>query len=66
MTFDQSLWCKSRSIILNENADSILKQIILMLGGFHTTMSYLGPVGNIMEGSGLKEVFELVNAGNAV
>ena len=66
MTFDQSLWCKSRSIILNENADSILKQTILMLGGFRTTMSYLGSVGNIMEGSGLKAVMELVYAGNAV
>ena len=37
-----------------------------MLGGFHTTMSYLGSVGNIMEGLGLKKVMELVYAGNAV
>ena len=66
VTFDQPLWWKSRTIILNEDAASILKPIILILGGFHTAMSYLGSIGHIMEGSGLKEMLELVYAGNAV
>ena len=66
VTFDQPLWWKSRTIILNEDAGSILKPIILILGGFHTTMSYLGSIGHVMEGSGLKEMLELVYAGNAV
>ncbi|KAJ8049891.1 hypothetical protein HOLleu_02834 [Holothuria leucospilota] len=66
VTFDQSLWWKSRTIILNEDAASILKPIVLILGGFHTAMSYLGSIGHIMEGSGLKETLELVYAGNAV
>ena len=66
VTFDQPLWWKSRTNILNEDAASILKPIILILGGIHTTMSYLGCISHIMEESGLKETLELVYAGSAV
>jgi len=37
---------------------------ILRMGGFHTLMSFLGTgsIGNIMSGSGLRSVLELVYA----
>ena len=58
LTFDQPLWWKSRTIILHEGENSELKPLVLILGGFHTTMSFLGCIGNIMGLlSGLKDVF---------
>ena len=66
VTFDQPLWWKSKTIILHEGEVSELKPIVLILGGFHTVMSYLGCIGHIMHCSGLKEVLELAYAENAV
>ena len=45
---------------------SELSNIVPKLRGFHTVMSFLGSIGNIMEGSGLREVLELVYAPNTV
>ena len=61
ITFDQPLWLKATSIIKEENLD-----IICRLGGFHTLMSCLGSIGNLMNGSSIKELFEEVYAGNGV
>ena len=53
-------------IIMSEPLGSDLRKIVLRLGGFHTEMSFLGCIGSLMAGSGLKELFEIVYAPNAV
>lgn len=66
ITFDQPLWFKATTIIENEPDNSRLRSIVLRLGGFHTLMSFLGSVGHLMEGSGLREILEKVYASNTV
>ena len=66
LTFDQSLFWKATKIVHDEPPASPLKKIVTMLGGFHTRMSFLGAIGYIMEGSGLKEMLELVYGENTV
>ena len=61
VTFDQPLWLKAVGII----EDSRLP-IVCRLGGFHTLMSFLGSIGNMMKGSGLEELFAEVYAENSV
>ena len=53
ITFDQPLWLKAIKIVKAEQIP-----VVVRLGGFHTLMSYLGSIGKIMKGSGLKELFE--------
>jgi hypothetical protein len=57
LTFDQPLYWKAFTIRQNEDESSPIKNIILRLGGFHMTMSYLGAIGHIMNGTGLRELF---------
>jgi len=66
ITFDQPLWWKALMIIMSEPPGSDLRKIVLRLGGFHTEMSFLGCIGSLMAGSGLKELLEMVYAPNAV
>ena len=40
--------------------------IVGRLGGFHTFMSFLGSVGNLMMGSGIEELFAEVYAEDTV
>ena len=66
ITFDQPLWWKALTIIMSEPLGSDLRGIVLRLGGFHTEMSFLGCIGNLMAGSGLKELLDMIYAPNAV
>ena len=66
VTFDQPLWLKAQTIQDSVSSDSDVKSIVIRLGGFHTQISYLGAIGNIMAGSGLQEVLECVYASNTV
>ncbi|XP_071165969.1 uncharacterized protein [Mytilus edulis] len=66
LTFDQPLYWKALSIVENENPGSTLKSMVLRLGPFHTEMSFLGSIGNLMSNTGLKEMLELIYAPNAV
>ena len=66
LTFDQPLWWKAMCIANNEPTNSCLRRIVLRLGAFHTQMSFLGSIGHLMKGSGLKEALEVVYAENAV
>lgn len=66
LTFDQPLYWKARLIIEREPSYSPIKKIVLMLGGFHMKMSYLGCIGYLMSGSGLQEVIEQIYAPNSV
>lgn len=66
ITFDQPLYWKAYMIIQSEAEGSHLKNIILLLGGFHTQMSFLGTIGKLCEGLGLEEILETVYATNSV
>ncbi|KAL8564988.1 hypothetical protein ACOMHN_003364 [Nucella lapillus] len=66
LTFDQPLWWKSTMIIDGEPPNSPLCSIVLRLGGFHCQMSFLGCIGRLMAGSGLKQVLEVAFASNSV
>ena len=61
ITFDQSLW-----LIANEIVQTKELNVVLMLGGFHTMMSFMGSIGHLMEGSGLPEALHNVYAKNSV
>ncbi|KYN08838.1 hypothetical protein ALC57_19059 [Trachymyrmex cornetzi] len=68
VTFDQPLYFKAREILASidpQNDPHNLSSIIVRLGGFHLLMSFLGAVGFIMEGSGLKEAFCEIYAENS-
>jgi len=60
ITFGQPLWWKALTIIESQPEGSDLRQIVLRMGGFHTLMSFLGSIGNIMSASGLHSVLQLV------
>ena len=60
-TFDQPLWYKASSILAKKKLN-----IICHLRGFRTYMSVLGAVGDMMSGSGIEELLELVYATNRV
>ena len=66
ITFDQQLWWIAYMIIESQPAESLLHQIVLVLGGFHTEMSFLGTIGSLMAGTGLKEIISQVYADGSV
>ena len=53
-------------IIEAQPVGSLLHWIILIIGGFHTQMSFMGAVGGLMAGSELKEVFSQVYAEGSI
>ena len=57
ITFDQPLYAKATEMVA---ANRELLSVVIRLGGFHLLMSYLGSVGYIMGGSGLKELWTLI------
>lgn len=62
ITFDQPIYWKARVIVSAASSDSILTHCVIRLGGFHLLMSFLGCIGYIMNGSGLKELLSTVYA----
>ena len=66
ITFDQPLFWKASEIINNAPTHSHLKEIVLMLGSFHTFMNLLGAIGTIMEGTGIRSILEVIFGENAV
>lgn len=62
ITFDQPLYWKSVQIVANEHSDSVLKPIVVRLGAFHTQMSFLGCIGQLMQNSRLQETIETIYA----
>lgn len=63
VTFDQPLFWKARDVVA---CVSDFSNVIVRLGGFHLLMSFMGAMGTIMAGSGLKELFCEVFASNSV
>ena len=66
ITFDQQLWWIAFMIIEVQPKESPLHQIVLILGGSHTQMSFLCSIGSLMAGPGLKEVISQVYAEGSV
>ena len=64
VTFDQPLYQKAVDILLANKKE--LDRIFVRLGGFHFLMSAMGALGNIMEGSGLEDLWATVYAKGAV
>ncbi|KAK3927182.1 Protein asteroid-like protein 1 [Frankliniella fusca] len=63
VTFDQPLYMKAMKIV---TADPSLGGVVVRLGGFHLTMSFIGAIAHIMSGSGLEELWAQVYAVNSV
>ena len=53
ITFDQPLYIKAMEIVKAKNMN-----MVVMLGGFHLLMSFLGRIGEVMKGSGLEDALE--------
>ena len=66
VTFDQQLYWIALMTIEDQQTFSRLRRIVLLLGGFNTEMSFLGDIGIIMSGSGLKEMLTQVYAEGSV
>ena len=56
ITFDQPLWLKANEIVQTKELN-----VVLMLGGFPTMMSFMGSIGHLMEGFGLSEALQNVH-----
>ena len=61
ITFDQPLWLKATDIIRAKSLN-----IVCILGGFHTMMSFMGSMGKMMKGSGLYEALETIYGSTVV
>jgi len=66
ITFDQPFYWKANKIILDAPKNSHLKDIVLLLGCFHTLMNLLGAIGSLMNGTGLKDILEVIYGENPV
>ena len=53
ITFDQPLYIKAMEIVKAKNMN-----MVVMLGGFHLLISFLGSIGEVMKGSGLEDAPE--------
>ena len=63
VTFDQPLFWKARDVVA---CVPDFGNVAVRLGGFHLLMSFMGAMGTIMAGSGLKQLFCEVFASNRV
>ncbi|KAJ8896527.1 hypothetical protein PR048_001871 [Dryococelus australis] len=52
VTFDQAIWWKAQVILNNEPLNSEFKDMVLVLGAFHTLMNFIGCVRHLMTESG--------------
>ena len=66
ITFDQPLYWKASEIQHSSHTNSHLRDIVLLLGSFHTLMNFLGAVGGLMDRSGLGSILEEIYGKNAV
>lgn len=57
---------KARDIVSTRDEDSKLSNVVARLGGFLLLMSFMGSIGSIMAGSGLKELFNTIYALNSI
>ena len=55
ITLDEQLYCKAK--ILQWLNPQRCRNLIIMLGGFHTQMNFARAIGQHMTGSGLKDIW---------
>ena len=55
IAFDQPLHYKSSFIV--DTKKSEFSNTVVLLGSYHTTMNFLGAIGYIMDGSGIRNIF---------
>lgn len=60
-----TLYIKSRDIIAATKLSNIT-EVVVRLGGFHMILSFLGCIGYIMAGSGIKEALSTIYAEKTV
>ena len=65
ITFDQPLYWKSETIVSTTD-DISMKNIVLILGPFHTEMNFLGSIGTIMGDSGISNILEVYGENAAI
>ena len=56
----------AHDIVASCGKESPLGNVIMRLGGFHLLMSFMGAIGYIMNGSGIKELFSTAYASASV
>ena len=56
VTFDQPLYCKAMKLQASLQPDNPIRKCVIQLGDFHRSVSFLGAIGHLMEGSGLSSV----------
>jgi hypothetical protein len=66
VTFDQPLFWKASEIMQEVPDNSPIRDVVLLLGSFHTFMNLLGAIGTLMDGSGLIDILETIYGENAV
>ena len=66
ITFDQPLFWKASEIVNAAPDDSPIRNVVLLLGSFHTLMNLLGAIGTFTDGSGLKEILDTLYGANAI
>ena len=66
LTFDQPLYWKAMEIKTHESKNGNFKDMVLILGAFHSCMSFYGSIGHLMAGSGLQSILELIYAEHTV
>ena len=66
ITFDQPLYWQAKCIVDAEPATSAFRNAIVVLGEFHTRMSFLGAIGFLMADSKLLEILSQVYVPNTV
>ena len=66
MTFDQSLYWKACKILQKLPDGDTLKNIIVLLSSFHTLMNVLGTISHLMNGSGIRNLLEIIYVEKAV
>ena len=65
-TFDQPLWWKAHMIVESQPDSSELHSVVVRLGDVHAVMSFLGSIGHLMKGSGIKNLLQVIYASNTV
>ncbi|KAJ8876146.1 hypothetical protein PR048_024055 [Dryococelus australis] len=66
ITFDQPLYWKTQMIINSEPSDSPLRCLVVLIGGFHTRMSYPRCIGALIEYAALLEILQIAYPENTV
>jgi len=62
VTFDQPLYIKARDIVASSEQNTNISNITVHFGGFYLLMSFLGCIGFLMAGSGLKDLLSTIYA----